>query len=169
MTRFRHAPIARLEALAPFSRDHYVGLVQARHLVKAAGADDVARRKALSEFLDAWDSDIAAHFHDEERLLADLAAPEDRQRLLAEHQRLMGLADKARRLHREIDPGPATLREIGQALEAHIRWEERHLFQRLQDRLSPEQLASLGIQTAAIEQARPRNIDRKHHCEGDRR
>ena len=169
MTRFHHAPIARLEALAPFSRDHYVGLVQARHLAKAAGADDVARRKALSEFLDAWDSDIAEHFRDEERLLADLAAPEDRERLLAEHRRLMALADVARRLHRKVDSDPATLREIGQALEAHIRWEERDLFQRLQDRLSTEQLAALGVQTAAIEQARPRNIHRKQHSEGDRR
>ena len=73
MTRFKHSPIERHEALTPFSRDHYTGLVQAQHLSKAAESDAVARRKAIAEFVDAWDTEIAAHFADEERLLAELA------------------------------------------------------------------------------------------------
>lgn len=160
MPRFEHAPIARDQALAPLSRDHYVGLVQARHLIKAAAKDDVARRKALSEFLDAWDRDIAVHFDDEERLLEGLAGPEDYNRLLQEHRRLAELAEQARAMHRAVDPDPETVRRIGQALDDHIRWEERELFNRVQKGAAPEQLEQLERQTAAIELARPRNITR---------
>lgn len=160
MPQFEHSPISRHQALAPFSRDHYVGLVQARHLIKAADKDDVSRRKALSEFVDAWDSDIAAHFRDEERLLAAVACPEDRHRLLTEHERLARLAAEARELRRQVDPDPAALRDIGESLDDHIRWEERELFNRVQSKLTPEQLQELGVQTAAIERSRPRNINR---------
>jgi len=160
MKNFEHAPIERHEALAPLSRDHYVGLVQARHLKKAADADDVARRKAIAEFVDAWDSEIAEHFADEERLLLELADDADGQRLLQEHQQLTDLADQARALRRQTDPDAAVLRQIGQSLDEHIRWEERELFVRLQDQLSDEQLAELGHQTAPIEQSRPRSACR---------
>lgn len=168
MPQFEHDPISRHEALAPFSRDHYVGLVKARHLIKAAAKDDIARRGALSEFIDAWDSEIAPHFRDEERLLADIASPEDRERLFNEHRRLTQLAETARALHGEIDPDPETVRRIGQALDDHIRWEERELFNRVQDKLTPEQLAELGIETATIERSRPRNINRKNGDGGGR-
>jgi len=162
MPEFKHAPIERHEALAPFSRDHYTGLVQAQHLKKAAGSDAVARRKAVAEFVDAWDTAIAQHFADEEELLLGLAGDADRQRLLDEHERLRGLADRSREMRRDTDPDAAVVREIGQALDDHIRWEERELFVRLQNDLTPEQQATLEQQTEPIEQARPRNACRDH-------
>lgn len=158
MATFKNAPIARSEALAPLSRDHYTGLVQARHLIKAARRDAVARRKAVAEFIDAFKNDIAVHFDDEERLLAGVLSEEDRDRLVTEHRRLNALADEARALRRDVDPDPARLTEIGEALEEHIRWEERELFNRLQQTITPAQLDHLAAQTAAIEAARPRNI-----------
>ncbi|MEX0777754.1 MAG: hemerythrin domain-containing protein [Phycisphaeraceae bacterium] len=161
MAKFKHAPIARHEALAPFSRDHYTGLVQAQQMMKAADADDVERRKAVAEFVDAWDREIAEHFADEEKLLLSLMNSDDRQRLFDDHRRLAGMADQARQLRRQVDPAPDLLRQIGQALEAHIRWEERELFVRLQNELSQEQLALLQHQTEPIEQARPRNTCRR--------
>jgi len=160
MARFKHDPIERHEALAPFSRDHYVGLVQAQHLKKAAAADDVARRKAVAEFVDAWDTQIAPHFADEERLLTDLANEADRQRLMEEHQQIRTLADKARELRRQTDPATDAVRHIGQTLEKHIRWEEREMFVRLQQELTEGQLASLAQQTEPIEKQRPRNACR---------
>jgi len=160
VARFKHSPIERHEALAPFSRDHYTGLVQAQHLKKAAESDAVARRKAIAEFVDAWDNEIAEHFADEERLLPALAGDTDRQRLIAEHQQLTDLADQARVLRRQPDPDAQVVRQIGQTLDQHIRWEERELFVRLQDQLSNEQLAELGHQTEPIEQSRPRNACR---------
>lgn len=160
MDRFKHEPIERHEALAPFSRDHYTGLVQAQHLKKAADSDAVARRKAIASFVDAWDTEIAEHFADEQRLLLELMDDADRQRLLEEHQQLTALAQQARELRQKTDPDAAAVRQIGQMLEQHIRWEERELFVRLQNRLSPGQLAELGHRTEPIEQSRPRNACR---------
>lgn len=160
MPRYQNAPIERHDALAPFSRDHYAGLVQAQRLKKSADADDVTRRRALSQFVDAWDHDLAVHFRDEERLLAELLDPADRERLLGEHHRLGDLATAARSLRRERDPDADTLREIGETLEAHIRWEERELFARLQDRLADDRLAELERDTRRIEQSRRRNTCR---------
>jgi len=160
MAKFEHAPIERHEALAPFSRDHYVGLVQAQHLKKAADDDDVARRKAIAEFVDAWDTEIAPHFADEERLLTDLANQTDGERLIEEHQQIRSLADKARELRRQTDPAADAVRHIGETLEKHIRWEERELFVRLQQELTEAQLASLAEQTEPIEKQRPRNACR---------
>lgn len=161
MSGFNNAPLSRHEALAPFSRDHYVGLVQAHHMIKASDADAAARRKAVAEFVDAWDHDIAQHFRDEEKLLADVMQPEDRRHLLDDHAAITELAVQARGLRRQVDPSPAALKRLGSLLEQHIRWEERELFNRLQDQLSSEQIARLQEQTAAIEATRPRNACRK--------
>jgi len=161
MSKFEHAPIERHEALAPLSRDHYVGLVQAQHLKKAADEDAVARRKAIAEFVDAWDTEIATHFADEERLLPALLDDADRMRLIAEHHELKQLVEQARTLRRQTDPGVEQVRRIGVMLDEHIRWEERELFVRLQDQLSEEQLISLAEQTAPIEQSRPRSACRR--------
>ena len=160
MANFKQPPIVRHEALAPLSRDHYVGLVQARHLILAADEDDVARRKAVEEFIDAWEREIAVHFRDEERLLSALMDEKDRQRLLDEHARLTELATKVCAQRRQIDPDPLTLREFGQSLEQHIRWEERELFSRIQDRMNPSRLDELQKQTVMIETSRPRTLCR---------
>lgn len=160
MSPYKHAPIQRHESLAPFSRDHYGGLVQARSLTKAADGDAAARRKAVAAFVDAWNREIAIHFQDEERLLLDLMGQQDRERLLREHKQLNEFADRARELRQEVDPDPDTLRQIGETLEAHIRWEERELFARLQNELDDEGLARLQQHTAPIEQSRPRNACR---------
>lgn len=162
MADFRNAPIDRHEALAPFSRDHYAGLVQVRHLRAAPGRDAATRRKSVAAFIDAWDHEIARHFADEERLLLDLMSTDDRERLRREHQQLADLARQLRASRREIDPDAALLLETGRTLEQHIRWEERELFQRLQEQLDAETLEQLARKTQAVEASRPRQICRPH-------
>jgi len=158
--RFNYGPIQRHEALAPLSRDHYTGLVRARRLIRSSEGDDGApRRQAVSDFVDAWDEEIAEHFADEERLLLDHLNETDRQRLLAEHAQLSMCADEARAARNHDDPGADLTRRIGEMLEAHIRWEERELFNRVQAELSDEALESIRRRTEAIEASRPRN-----HC-----
>lgn len=161
MARFDNKPLARHEALAPFSRDHYTGLVQAQHLIKASRDDDVARRKAVADFVDAFDNDIAEHFRDEERILADILSDADRDALLTQHRRLEQDAENLRRLRKSVDPDPQTLADTGKRLEEHIRWEERELFDRVQQQLDDKAIEQLQRQTAAIESARPRNTCRQ--------
>lgn len=156
MSDDQHPPLAREQVLAPFSRDHYTGLVQSSRLRKAPSDRAEACAKLAADFINAWDREIADHFDDEERLLLDLMNEEDRQRLLTEHAQVR---DFAARIRAECDEGqfdPATLRGMGDRLETHIRWEERDLFNRLQQSLTDAQRRALEVKTAAIDPARGR-------------
>ena len=157
MARFNQPPVKRTHALQPLSRDHYQGLVQAQHLIKAADGDANARRKALAAFVDAWNIEITEHFADEERLLIEHMSEEDRERLLAEHATLRELAERARAQRREVEPDGEVLRRLGQALNDHIRWEERELFTRLEQSVDEATIAGIARHTEQIEAQRPRN------------
>lgn len=156
MPSFRHPPIRRHSSLAPFSRDHHIGLAHANRLIKSAGADRAARHQALAGFLDAWEKDIRPHFDDEEQLLLPLLRLADRNRLMAEHEALSLLAREAKMLRSDVDPEPGKLTELGRSLLAHIRWEERELFNHLQEEVDAGTLAELSHSTARIDAARGR-------------
>lgn len=165
MPPFHNIPLYRHEALAPFSRDHYTGLVQPQHLIKATELDAIARRKAVADFVDAWDHDIADRFRDEERLLIPFMTDVDRAAMLGQHRRLSRDAEILRTLRRSTDPAPDTLAEVGCHLAERIRWEERELFARLQEQLNPGQIDDLQKQTAVVESARPRMVHQNHKQE----
>lgn len=152
-------PQQRHPSLQPFSRDHYVGLVQAQRLMKADAAATVAqRRAALADFLRAWDDEIRVHFDDEERLLPPLMGDAaHRQRLTDEHAALRALAVEAAKLAGADDVDGACLRRLGELLERHIRWEERELFPAIERSAGAEEMRRLESETAAFEAARPRN------------
>lgn len=156
MSEFKTPPLKRHPSLQPLSRDHYVGLVQGRHLLKAAEGNAVDRRAALADFVDAWDQDIRPHFDDEERLVAPLADEANRTRLQQEHDRLRALADEAREHRRKTDPGATWMANLGQMLTDHIRWEERDLFPAV-EASSGEALDSLQPEADRIEASRTRS------------
>lgn len=156
MARFEHAPIHRHDAIAPLSRDHYVGLVQARHLIKSVEGEDAARRRIVAEFVDVWDREIVEHFRDEERLLLPLMKAADQKHMMAEHEQIAELADRVRDQRRQVAPDASLLKELGELLDRHIRWEERELFDRLQEDLDANELDALRKSTTAIELTRPR-------------
>jgi hemerythrin-like domain-containing protein len=66
-------------------------------------------------------------------------------------------------------PAPELLERMGRLLHDHIRWEERHLFETVQQRASDEQMLAIADETAKIEAARPgarkRGAD-KRGCRG---
>jgi iron-sulfur cluster repair protein YtfE (RIC family) len=155
---YQHAPQRRDESLQPLSRDHYQGLVHAEHLRKSGleDGDASSRQKALSEFVEGWDNEIADHFAEEERLLIELMTEEETNELYAQHRNLRSLADEAKTRQTWDDPGADWCRSLGEALRDHIRWEERTLFPAVQGRATPEQLEALAEHTAPIEQRRGR-------------
>ncbi|MGP1346107.1 MAG: hemerythrin domain-containing protein [Phycisphaerales bacterium] len=164
---FTNPPIKRHAALVPLSRDHYAGLVHAHRMMKAAGGDRVARHKVLAEFLDEWDRTISEHFDDEERLLGDLASEDDRRRLLEEHRALRDQVHRARQWRKSVDPDAEALAGLGGQLEAHIRWEERELFNRVQASSDAAALEALQRETADIESRRGRHRGGAKSAEGD--
>ncbi|MBX3323107.1 MAG: hemerythrin domain-containing protein [Phycisphaeraceae bacterium] len=157
MPDFVNAPLRRHEALVPFSRDHFTGLVHAYRLIRSATQDRATRRKALAGILDDWNGEIEQHFEDEERLLIPVLDLDDASRLVLEHRELVALFDRIRAQRSVLDPDPEPLKTMGHALDAHIRWEERDLFNRVQNSLTPAQLGLLAVETVRIEATRPRN------------
>lgn len=154
---FQHPPIRRHASLQPLSRDHYRGLKAAQQLEKAA--DAAARRRAAAAFLEKWHRELAEHLADEERLLPPFLETAERTRLEREHALLRRYAEEASALDAQADPGAYWAQGLAAALRDHIRWEERTLYGRIQQRAGEDALAALGRETQQIESKRPR-------CEG---
>ena len=69
-------------------------------------------------------------------------------RVPTEHVDLRGRGED---LEGSADPDPAALRELGQRLESHIRFEERVLFPMIEEALPVDELERLGAAFARAE------------------
>lgn len=142
----------RHPALEPFSRDHNTGLILARALTEARpGADQ--------QFREAWTRELADHFAEEERLLGPLSSEVQFTRLIEEHRQIKRLGERL----------PETMRLLGEALDAHIRWEERFFFPAIEASASEEQLAQLMRATDEVEERRWANEPRREELVRRRR
>jgi hemerythrin-like domain-containing protein len=142
--------VKRSEALQSLSRDHDQALVQAQRLRNAADAEQV-----LTGFLDFWRSECELHFPVEEEVLLPRWAMLGRvdqnaaSRLCREH-----LAIRTSVLEAQKEPSIEGLRELGEQLAAHVRFEERELFPLLEADLDEERLQVLASAVSAAEQNR---------------
>ncbi len=137
----------RHHALEPFSRDHFSGLVVAKHLQERPNTDSV------SELLLLWKNEMEDHFREEERLFAELAPAEMASRLMQDHREIEAMV-------RQASEGSLTDGEIvrlGKLINDHIRWEERQLFPAL------EQLSEIdSIWASSMEMEKRRQEDGHH-------
>ena len=142
----------RVAALRSLSEDHHHGLVNARRLRQAASEKEGAPEEAARAFLEFWQKDTSIHFRQEEEVLLPVLAryggESDKEEsvisMLAQHARIRGLIMD---LSDEVTGGgvrPETLQSIGEALEAHIRLEEREVFPLVEDVLPQEGLKELA-------------------------
>ena len=151
------ATLKRAPALVPLSQDHHHSLVQSLRLRDAAAGSPSEAPAVAGAFLQHWRSAMQGHFADEEEALfprAESMDPESVARLWAEHAELASLVE---RLERALDAGADAsdlMNEIGWLIHDHVRFEERVLFETVQSRLGPEELAELGSALAAHRAAR---------------
>lgn len=151
----------RHPALRPLSHDHHHGLVEARRLHKAADGGPEPRRSSAAGFLRFYSSETIRHFREEEEelfpMLVDEPDPAGQLliRALLEHQRLHALADRLDRVLAAADPDPALMRELGELLERHIRFEERTLFPFIESSVPEERLGRLVLAAARDASAEP--------------
>ncbi len=150
-----HPPLKRHESLQPFSRDHFLALRVAKHLLQAVNSDVAARLKAREEFLAAWRTEMGSHFNEEEQLLIPLMLSEEMRRMRDDHANIRLLAAQGVSTGSTDDPGVAWCASLGRMLHDHVRWEERSLFGAIQNRAAAEQLEVIGRATAEIERQRP--------------
>ena len=140
----------RHPALVALSDDHHHELVQARRLLAAADAPPKARLRAASAYVEVFFSETVEHFRREEENVFPLYARQPAanvellDRIVREHMELHGLARTLRAQVSAGDVSGTTLEEVGFLLRAHVRLEERELFEDVQRVVPPEELDALG-------------------------
>ncbi|WP_374422889.1 hemerythrin domain-containing protein [Chromobacterium sp.] len=121
----------RHPALLELSREHHQALKMARQARLAAASGEPERQARLAAELQAWSADaLERHFIEEETMLFPRLAQSEHAalaiRALDEHRRLRALSAEL------AAPDATTLARFAELLEAHVRFEERELFERCQ-------------------------------------
>lgn len=138
----------RHPALQQLSRDHYHALAVAQRLRRAG---DDAASDAKGAFESYWERDGRTHFREEEEIVLPACAgfinPYEAiiARILSDHVRIRNLAD---RLAAHSPPQLELLHELGQALEEHVRREERQLFPMIERSIPDAELRQLVTRLA---------------------
>ncbi len=137
--------------LIPLSRQHQHALALCVRLSRAVQAGEVDLAAWQAEIGQLYQNEVVLHFAAEEKEVFPHAARIAGlhalvQELLAEHGVLRDLFSLA--LTGSL--GQTALAELGEKLAAHIRKEERQLFEALQKHLNAEEMAAIG---AALERA----------------
>ncbi len=125
--------------LQPLSRDHHNGLMFCFRLNKGIEKNiDEARLKKYSDWF--YVNHILEHFSVEEKLIFPILGNEHEliKTALEQHENILKLFTADTDLS-------ATLKNLAIQLEAHIRFEERVLFNEIQDHASEEQLSAIHI------------------------
>jgi len=136
----------RDKSLIPLSHQHQHSLAICVRLDRAIQAGEVDLEAWQAEIAQAFESEIDIHFAAEEKEIfpraARLAELQGLVReLLLDHVTLRQLF--ARAGVRDLDR--AALKDFGEKLAAHIRKEERQLFEGMQKHMDPEELGVMGL------------------------
>ena len=139
----------RHPALVALSEDHHHELVQARRLLAASAGSPEERTRAASAYVGLFFSETVEHFRREEETVFPLyarqasASAELLERVLREHMELHGLARALRAEAAAGEVSGETLEALGSLLRAHVRLEERELFEDVQRVVPPAELDAL--------------------------
>jgi iron-sulfur cluster repair protein YtfE (RIC family) len=135
----------RDKSLIPLSHQHQRALALCVRIDRASPIDESGLGAWQAEVAQIFQNEIGIHFAAEEQVVFPAA------RTFAELIPLVDdlCADHAwLREHFAVTSGEKTLASdvtlLAQRLSAHIRKEERHLFQRMQELMDPDALALLG-------------------------
>ena len=141
----------RSEALKVLSHQHHQGLFAALQLKRARHDNAEEARQA---FLYFYQREGARHFRAEEELLLPAYARHTKPdrpeivRVLTEH---VDLRRRGQDLDASAGVAPEALRELGERLECHIRFEERELFPMIEAALPDDEVVRLGAAIACAE------------------
>lgn len=140
-------PIKRSKALMPLSREHHFDLLLAWKIRTGIGKGiEHDRIAGYIKYLDKHL--IEAHFRDEEELLFAPFLPDDElcSQAMKEHEEIRKLTDAVCNDKKADD---ALFLNLADAIEAHVRFEERELFPYIEGKISKERLHELEKMIAA--------------------
>lgn len=132
-----HLPIKRHKALQPWSREHHYGLLLSWKIKKGFSLGiELSRIKNYTDWF--WENQLKAHFETEEKYIFPILGNEHPlvKRALEEHQNLQAFFE-----HPNADT--EVLSEIENLINHHIRFEERVLFNSIQDAATEEEMELL--------------------------
>ena len=139
----KNSPLKRDENLLKLSRDHHAGLLfcwKIRQGVKY----HVAVERMIEYIRYFWDHHFATHFKEEEEFLFAQIRDKEVQKALDDHQKIKTFIDQVSVSGMENEED--VLLELADTVDDHIRYEERVLFPHLQEKLSEDQLKTIGEQ-----------------------
>lgn len=136
--------------LIPLSHQHQHALALCVRIERASPIAEADLKVWQLEIAQIFQAEIANHFEAEETLIFPAARRLETLVLLVED--LLRDHTSLRESFTQAESGnmnAAELTQFAKQLSAHIRKEERQLFERMQELMSPEILATLGAQLEA--------------------
>lgn len=130
-------PIKRITELQPLSRDHHHGLLLCWKI--RTGLKKNVAPERIKKYLDwFWLNHLKTHFEIEEQYVFTILDNENElvKQALAEHRRLKRMFENGNDIYKSLSL-------IEEVLEAHIRFEERILFNEIQKVATNEQLKQI--------------------------
>jgi len=141
--------VKRIAALRDLSDDHHTALALARRCKRVAAPDATALWEQVRE---TFALHLDPHFRIEDvhllPALLDIGEPALAARIRDDHAALRAAAERAA-------PDPAELARFGALLEAHVRFEEREVFEATQHRLPAAALEAIAEACRAIPRVCP--------------
>lgn len=139
-------PIKRNENIVILSREHHHGLLFAWKLRQGLSADvDPARMAKYVAYF--WSTQLAGHFHEEERLLFSKLQHALVSKAIEQHSEIDALVQQIQADEiGSVDP----FGKLADLITDHIRFEERELFPYLEATIPSGQLKQIGTQLAGL-------------------
>lgn len=146
-------PLKRHPALIPLSRDHHSGLLLCWK-IRTGFRKEVKEERMADYTAYFFEQQLVPHFKLEEKEIFSCLPEQDplRQEAEAQHKELYGMGS---RLKEAGGDKKELLNSFEQALDRHIRFEERQLFMHIQDQLGEEKLEVLGKRVEALHSEEP--------------
>ena len=134
------SPIKRNAALVQFSREHHFGLLLVWKIRQGLKMT-IAAERISNYVLFFFSEEVAPHFKEEEEDLFVKLSVDDALRIqaFAEHEEIYKLIGSIQNDKQDVD----VLNKFADSLDKHIRFEERTLFNHLQETLSEDELKKL--------------------------
>lgn len=135
-------PVKRHEALKNLSREHHQALLLCWHIKEGLKKKvDPLRIRSYAGFI--WETNLKQHFEIEEKYLFPI--------LGKDHDLIKRAIDQHLKLESLFNSESETLKilkHIEEELESHIRFEERVLFNLIQEKATETQLAELMLNSS---------------------
>ncbi|WP_185286663.1 hemerythrin domain-containing protein [Chryseobacterium indologenes] len=134
----------RNENIVLLSRDHHFGLL-CSWKIRQGIRNKVKPDRIKNYIVYFWKNHLEEHFREEEQILFPYLKDEYSSRIQSEHTQLKVLVSQIESLE-DLN----LFSDFADLLDQHIRFEERHWFPHLEEKLSHETLSRIGKELSHI-------------------